>query len=86
MLNEDWQIEFEIANKILEDELNQKRSDLLHFLKQSLGNRKLTLHTRIRENQKETKPYTDREKFEKMAAKNPALFKLKDKLDLDIEY
>ena len=86
MLNEDWQIEFEIANKILEDELNQKRSDLLYFLKQSLGNRKLTLHTRIRENQKETKPYTDREKFEKMAAKNPALFKLKDQLDLDIEY
>ncbi|MFH1161049.1 MAG: DNA polymerase III subunit gamma/tau [bacterium] len=86
LLKENWQIEFELTNKILEEELNQKRGELLDFLKRSFNNYKITLQTKIRENQKEMKPYTDQEKFEKMAAKNPALYKLKEQLDLDIEY
>jgi len=86
VLKENWQIELEIDNRILEEELKQKKGDLLDFLKQKLDNYQITLETRIQENQKELKPYTDKEKFEKMAEKNPALNKLKEQLDLDIEY
>jgi len=86
VLKENWQIEFEVSNKILEQELNQKRGELLDFLKRTLTNDKITLTITIRENKKEMKPYTDQEKFEKMAAKNPALYNLKEQLDLDIEY
>ena len=86
VLKENWQIELEIDNRILEEELSLKKEDLLDFLKQKLDNFQIKLKTRIRENQKELKPYTDKEKFEKMAEKNPALNKLKEQLDLDIEY
>ncbi|MBC8460833.1 MAG: DNA polymerase III subunit gamma/tau [Deltaproteobacteria bacterium] len=86
ILKEGWQIEFELDNRILEEELNQKRGELLEFLKKNLNNYQISLQTRIPENHKEVKPYTDKEKFEKMAAKNPALNKLKEQLDLDIEY
>ncbi len=86
VMKENWQIELEIDNRILEEELKQKKGDLLDFLKQKLDNYQITLETRIQENHKELKPYTDKEKFEKMAEKNPALNKLKEKLDLDIEY
>jgi len=86
VLKENWQIELEIDNRILEEELSLKKDDLLDFLKQKLDNFQITLKTRIQENQKELKPYTDKEKFEKMAEKNPAINKLKEQLDLDIEY
>jgi len=86
VLKEAWQIEFEIDNRILEEELNQKRGELLEFLKQALDNYQISLLIRVQENQKEQKPYTDKEKFEKMADKNPELNKLKEQLDLDIEY
>jgi len=86
ILKEGWGIEFEVDNRILEEELNQKRGELLEFLKRTLDNYQITLQTRIQENHIELKPYTDKEKFEKMAAKNPALNKLKEQLDLDIEY
>ncbi|MBE0648529.1 MAG: DNA polymerase III subunit gamma/tau [Bacteroidales bacterium] len=85
-LKEEWTIEFEVDNRILEEELNQKRSELLEFLRRTLDNYQITLQTRIQENAVERKPYTDKEKFEKMAEKNPALNKLKEQLDLDIEY
>ncbi len=85
-LKENWQIDLEIDNRVLEEELFQKKGELLDFLKNKLDNYQITLVTRIQENHKELKPYTDKEKFEKMAEKNPALNKLKDKLDLDIEY
>lgn len=86
LLKEDWTIEFEIDNRILEEELMQKRGDLLEFLRQALSNSQITLQTRIQENHVELKPYTDKEKYEKMAEKNPALNKLKEQLDLNIEY
>lgn len=81
-----WTIEFEVDNRILEDELNQKRGDLIEFLRSSLNNCEISLKTRIQENHVEMKPYTDKEKFEKMAEKNPVLNKLREQLDLDIEY
>lgn len=85
-LKDDWCIEFEIDNRILEEELTQKRGELIEFLRRSLDNYQITLQTRIQENHIKSKPYTDKEKFEKMATKNPALNKLKEQLDLDIEY
>ena len=85
-LKEAWMIEFEVDNKILEAEFNQKKGELIDFLKTKLNNHQIVLTTRILENHNEIKPYTDKEKFEKMAEKNPALNKLREQLDLDIEY
>jgi len=85
-LKKEWVIEFEIDNRILEEELLQKRGELLDFLRKTLGNSSITLNTRIQENHLELKPYTDKEKYEKMAAKNPELNHLREQLDLNIEY
>ncbi|MEI7983627.1 MAG: hypothetical protein WCI71_18410, partial [Bacteroidota bacterium] len=86
MLLPEWQIEFTLDNKILEDELNLKKGELMEFLRTKLNNCKIQLFTKVAENQKELKPYTDKEKFGKMAEKNPALRKLREELDLEIEY
>jgi DNA polymerase-3 subunit gamma/tau len=58
----------------------------MEFLRQHLNNYKIQLQTSIAETQKTLKPYTDKEKYEMMAGKNPALRTLREELDLEIEY
>jgi DNA polymerase-3 subunit gamma/tau len=86
LLMEEFRIDFSIDNKLLEEELNEKKGELLGYLRKALNNYQITLQMRISEADKNYKPYTDKEKFEKMAKKNPALRKLKDELDLEIEF
>jgi len=86
LLMEEFRIDFSIDNKLLEEELNEKKGELLGYLRKALNNYKITLQTRISEVDKNFKPYTDKEKFEQMAEKNPALRKLKEELDLEIEF
>ena len=85
-LIEDWNIAFTLDNKMLEDELTGHKTEMLEFLRNRLKNYKIKLQTTIAEVQKTRKPYTDREKFELMAEKNPNLRTLRETLDLDIEY
>jgi len=82
----EWQIEFTIDNKVLEDEFNQKKGELSEFLRSRLNNHKIQLFSKIAEIQKELKPYTDKEKYQKMAEKNPSLRTLREELDLEIDY
>jgi hypothetical protein len=58
----------------------------MEFLKFRLNNYKIHLQTSIADNQKTMKPYTDKEKFDMLAEKNPALRTLREELDLEIEY
>ncbi len=86
VLKAGWTIEFTLSNKVLEEELNLKKTEMMEFLRSRLNNYKIQVQTRITENMVNTKPYTDKEKFELMAEKNPELRYLKDELDLEIEY
>jgi len=86
VLMEEFRIDFSIENRLLEEELNEKKGELLGYLRKELNNSKITLQTRISEADKNSRPYTDKEKFEKMAEKNPSLRKLKEDLDLEIEF
>ena len=85
LLKDDFLVEFSVENKILEEKLHQKRNDLLHFLKTKLQNSGISLQIIVVETPKGSKPYTNREKYEYMAGKNPALRNLKEQLDLEIE-
>jgi DNA polymerase-3 subunit gamma/tau len=85
-LLEDWNISFTIDNKVLEEELTSHKTEMMEFLRTRLNNFRIRLQTNIAEVQKTRKPYTDREKFDLMAEKNPNLRKLRETLDLDIEY
>ncbi len=85
-LKDDFNIEITLENKLLDTEFFQKKAEMLGFLRSKLSNYKLSITTKVEENSRESRPYTDKEKFEKMASKNPSLFKLKEELDLEIEY
>ncbi len=86
VLKDGFNIEISLENKLLETDLFQKKGEMLGFLCSRLDNHKLSITSRVEENSRELKPYTDKEKFDKMAAKNPALQKLREELDLEIEY
>lgn len=85
VLGKDWVIEFSIDNKVQEEELNAERLDLLGFLRKELSNTLLQLNLTITRIESEKRPYTGNDKFKRMAEKNPAILKLKQGLDLDIE-
>ena len=86
VLQEEWTIVFTLDNKVLDDELTLHKTEMMEFLRSNLNNFKLQLQTTIAETQKNLKPYTDKEKFERMSAKNPVLRTLREELDLEIEY
>ena len=75
-----------IGNKILEEEFREIRGELTSFIRTGLNNYRIEIRTQVIENHTDLKPYTDKEKFEQMASKNPALNTLREELDLDIEY
>lgn len=80
-------IEFAVTNKVQEEELKLLKVDLLEFLKTQLHNSNIQLQTRIIEFSEEpAKAYTAKDKFKKMAEKNPALENLKKRFDLDLDY
>ena len=85
VLREDFLIEFCVDNKILAEELNAKRNELLDFLMTRLNNNRIHLQIIVPEHPVGLKPYTSREKFGRMAEKNPTLLDLREQLDLEID-
>jgi len=85
LLKENFVVEFCVENKLLEEELNQKRNELLNFLCSRLNNDKIQFQIVVQETGRTIRPYTDREKFNRMAEKNPALREMKEQLDLGID-
>ena len=85
-LKEDYLIVLKIDNKVQEKEIREKRADIHEFLRKELNNFKLRLETSIPESQDESKAYFPEEIYQKMAEKNPNIKKLKDQLDMEIDY
>jgi DNA polymerase-3 subunit gamma/tau len=86
VLKEENQIELLVDNKIQLDELQTRKGEILSYLRKELNNRKITLEVLVTEVQDETKHLAPDEKYRKMVEKNPAISKLKDQLDLEIDY
>jgi DNA polymerase-3 subunit gamma/tau len=85
VLKEDFLIEFCVDNKVLAEDFTLKQNDLLGFLVSRLKNTKIHLQIIVPDHPVGVKPYTDREKFGRMAEKNPELLNLREQLDLEIE-
>ncbi len=85
-LKENFRIEFEIDNEIQKIELDAEKADLLSYLRQSLNNYSISLDLKINKEDTGIKHLTSKDKFLKMAEKNPALNQLRERLNLDIEY
>ena len=80
-------LELTIDNKIQDEEIRIRKPEILDFLRKNVRNTNIQLETIIAQSQeKESKAYTDTEKFNKMVEINPELQKLKDELNLEIEF
>ena len=83
IIKENFKVELPVDNKSQLEEMNLKRTDLHDFLRKDLKNGGLELNFHIQKSKKLKKAYTDEEKFNQLAEKNPHLLTLKKKLDLD---
>jgi len=75
-----------LTNPIEEPLLLSIKTELLTFLRGKLNNSSIQLESTMLEHQAKKFAYTNKEKFEQMAEKNPLLNELKEKLGLDPDF
>ena len=85
-LKENFILEFIVDNEIQKIELEEERSNLLTFIRTELNNYGIQLKVLLNQEDNSVKHLSSKDKFMKMAEKNPALHDLREKLNLDIEY
>ncbi len=79
-------IRFKIHNAIQERDLNEMRTELMDFLRKTLNNVGLQLEVeRVQEQEVKKEFLSEREKYDRLAAKNPLLDELRKRLDLDLK-
>jgi len=83
---ENFVIEYVVDNKIQKKEIEDRLMEIMPILREKLNNYQIQLSIVVTEQPKNDKPYTPQDKFKQMAEKNPALLKLKDQLDLEIDF
>lgn len=79
-------IHFTIRSQLQQKEITDAKAELIAFLREQLGNSNITIQTSMIENQQDETPYTPMEKYRKLAEKNPVLPKLKEKLNLELDF
>jgi len=79
-------ISFSVQNQVQEDEIEAIKTDLLTFLRSALKIPSLQLKIIVDKNDTERKPYTGEEKFQRLSEKNPALNKLRQQFNLEIDF
>lgn len=86
-VTESGSISLQLEHKVLESEINRNKTELIGYLKNALSNDFISIEISVLEqDHSETKrPYTDKEKFDQMAEKNPNLKTLRDQLDLGLD-
>lgn len=84
-LLQDFVVEYKVDNIIIaKDVLNV--TSLLEFLKRELNNNQIKLKPVLPDKKAKKTAYTDRERFEEMAKKYPGIIKLKEQLNLELEF
>jgi DNA polymerase-3 subunit gamma/tau len=86
VLKDTTQIEFTVDNKTQEEFINNDKQDLLGYLRKELSNYDIQLTVTVITNDNDRKVYTPQDKFKRMAEKNPAITKLRQQFDLDVDY
>lgn len=86
VLKPNFIIELKINNSVQEELLQGEKLNFLNYLRKELNNYEIQIETIIISDHTGKSLYTTRDKYEKLAEKNPALNKLKDLLKLDLDY
>jgi len=82
-LQEDYSLLLEIDNTIQNDIIATIRPELVSFLRKELRNSKIVINTVVTDIKRKKVIYTDIERYQEMANKNPNLALLKRSLNLD---
>ena len=75
-----------LHNPVQETLLNDLKTDITTFMREKLGNSCIQISGVLKSNDDKKVIYTNREKFEHLAEKNPYLKDLKDRLGLDPDF
>lgn len=87
LLHDNFVIDFDLDNKVQQEEIKDIYMELLEFLKENLRNRLISVNTHILEiHEEKERAYTPKEKFKKMAETNPDLEALRQQFDLDFDF
>lgn len=85
-LKDDSTILLKLNNAVNIDILDRFRSDLISYLKRQLNNGKVTLETEVLKEDTKRMIYTNKDKFDYLAEKNPILNQLRERLGLDPDF
>jgi hypothetical protein len=83
---EDRLIVVELLSPVHETMLDNIKSELTAFLREQLKNNTIQVTGRLQSGEEKKIIYTNREKFDFLAEKNPILKELKDRLGLDTDF
>jgi DNA polymerase-3 subunit gamma/tau len=79
-------IEFTVDNVTQAEFINNDKLELLGYLRKELSNYDVQLNVLVVKNDNERKVYTPADKYKRLSEKNPALAKLRQALDLDVDF
>lgn len=80
-----YHFEVVVANKVQENLFRDEKPSLMNFLRVGLKNFNIEVTTRVDEVKAAKRPYTNSEKYQHMASKNPQLAELKRRFNLDLD-
>lgn len=80
-------LKFYVDNKVQEQDMEKEKPELMEFIRTAVNNFRITLSIEITSDENSSQIlYTSRDKFKKMAEKNPNLLTFKQKFNLDLEF
>jgi DNA polymerase-3 subunit gamma/tau len=79
------EFEVQVGNKVQENLFKTERPHLLNYLRSTLKNFGIEVSVRVEEQTTVKRPYTNQEKFQYLAAKNPQLTELRKRFNLDFD-
>lgn len=85
-LNDDFSIVITVENEVQRNAIRAELTEFTLYLREKLNNYKIVTTIDVADGDTVKKGYTPRERFQKMAEKNPNLINLYNKLDLDLEF
>ncbi|MEQ8425685.1 MAG: hypothetical protein RIA63_13300 [Cyclobacteriaceae bacterium] len=80
------QVTIHLSNPLEEPILQAIRAPLTEFLRARLGNSRLNVTSEVKQVHSQKIAYTNKEKFDHLAEKNPILKELKERLGLDPDF
>lgn len=85
-LGENFTVEIAVSSSAAAHELEENMLEVLAYLRSRLHNTAITHRITVNESVRERKPYTPKEKYEYLKGKNPLLEKMREELDLNIDF